>query len=201
MAAHVTPLSSVAQLADSYPADATDRILQEITALGRCQEAMDLKILEISAASTSILVDICHFQVTVTDHDHRLTTVEDHIADLPGRDMEIRSLQTKITDLEDRSRRDYVRFFGIPEHKSGGWLPHAALIPPEWMQSGNAGKCGVYGVFNLAPAAMRNREELLSGRILSDWSDTLVLMARTEAVLEIISIISVNDYATLSPVI
>ncbi|KAJ1218291.1 hypothetical protein NDU88_005874 [Pleurodeles waltl] len=33
--------------------------------------------------------------------------------------MEIRFLQVKITDLEDRGRRDNVHSFGIPEHKEG----------------------------------------------------------------------------------
>ncbi|KAJ1099868.1 hypothetical protein NDU88_004962 [Pleurodeles waltl] len=40
MAAHVTPTSAAAQLADSHP---TDRILQEITAVGWRLEAMDIK--------------------------------------------------------------------------------------------------------------------------------------------------------------
>ncbi|KAJ1171487.1 hypothetical protein NDU88_003348 [Pleurodeles waltl] len=44
-------------------------------------------------------------------------TVEDHIAALPEWDSEIQSLWAKITDLEDRSRRDNVCFFGIPEHQ------------------------------------------------------------------------------------
>ncbi|KAJ1129574.1 hypothetical protein NDU88_007941 [Pleurodeles waltl] len=111
--------SSAAQLADSHPAKATDRILQEITAVGWCLEAMDLKISDLCATSTSIRADMAHFQVAVMELDHHLTIVEDHIADMPSRDVEIRSLQTKITDLEDRSRRDKVRFFGIPEHKKG----------------------------------------------------------------------------------
>ncbi|KAJ1118843.1 hypothetical protein NDU88_007030 [Pleurodeles waltl] len=119
MAAHVKSPSSVAQLADSHPTDATDRILQEITAVGWRLEAMDLKISDLSAASTSIRADIAYFQVMVTDLDQTLTTVEDHIVDLLALDVEIRSLQVKITDLEDRSRRDNVRFFDISEHKEG----------------------------------------------------------------------------------
>ncbi|KAJ1099833.1 hypothetical protein NDU88_004928 [Pleurodeles waltl] len=119
MSAHVTPPSSAAQPADSHPADATYCILQEITAVGRHLEAIGLKISDLSVAASSIRADIARFQVTVTDLDHRLTTVENHIEDLPAQDEEIRSLQMKITDLEDRSRRDTVRFFGIPEHKEG----------------------------------------------------------------------------------
>ncbi|KAJ1155607.1 hypothetical protein NDU88_008336 [Pleurodeles waltl] len=93
--------------------DATDRILQEITVVGWCLEAMDLKILDLSAASTSIRTDIACFCEKATDLDQRLTTVEDHIATLPEQDAGLRSLRAKITDLEDRSRRDNVHFFGI----------------------------------------------------------------------------------------
>ncbi|KAJ1115809.1 hypothetical protein NDU88_004031 [Pleurodeles waltl] len=53
------------------------------------------------------------------DLDQCLMTVEDHIAALPEWNTEMQYLLAKITDLEDRSRRDNVRFFGIPEHKEG----------------------------------------------------------------------------------
>ncbi|KAJ1197120.1 hypothetical protein NDU88_000982 [Pleurodeles waltl] len=96
-----------------------ERMLQEITAVARRLEAMDLKISDLSVASTSIRANIVCFQVMVTDLDHRLTTVEDHLAKLPERDSELQFLRSKITDLEDRSRRDNVCFFGILEHKEG----------------------------------------------------------------------------------
>ncbi|KAJ1216947.1 hypothetical protein NDU88_004545 [Pleurodeles waltl] len=91
-----------------------NRILQEITAVGWRLEAMDLKISDLSTASTSIWADIARFQVTVMDQ--RLMTVEDRIATMPAQDTELRE---KITDLEDRSRRDNVHFFGIPDLKEG----------------------------------------------------------------------------------
>ncbi|KAJ1171725.1 hypothetical protein NDU88_003583 [Pleurodeles waltl] len=119
MAAQAIPPCSTTPPADLCSADASDRILQEITAVGRRLEAMDFKILDLSVASTSIRAKIAHFQVTVTDLDQRLTTVEDHIAAMPVQDMEIQFLLAKITDLEDRSRRDNVCFFGIAEHKEG----------------------------------------------------------------------------------
>ncbi|KAJ1112159.1 hypothetical protein NDU88_000427 [Pleurodeles waltl] len=119
MAAQTIPPCSTTPLADPRLADATDRILQGITAVGRRLEAMDLKISVLSAASTSIRADIARFQVTVTDLDQRLTTVEDYIAALPIQDTKMHFLRTKITDLENRSRRDNVCFFGIPEHKEG----------------------------------------------------------------------------------
>ncbi|KAJ1218093.1 hypothetical protein NDU88_005679 [Pleurodeles waltl] len=61
------PKSIAAQMALSCPmtspadprtVDATEPILQEITAIGRRLEAMDLKISDLSAASTSIRTDI-----------------------------------------------------------------------------------------------------------------------------------------------
>ncbi|KAJ1101387.1 hypothetical protein NDU88_006455 [Pleurodeles waltl] len=80
---------------------------------------MDSKISDLSTASTSIRADIACFQVTVTDLDHCLTTFEDHLATLPQQDTELQFLRAMIMDLEDRSRRDNVSFFGIPEHKKG----------------------------------------------------------------------------------
>ncbi|KAJ1191118.1 hypothetical protein NDU88_000434 [Pleurodeles waltl] len=75
-----------------------ERILQEISAVGRHLQAMDVKITDLSADSKLIRMDIDSFQDKVTDLDHCLLTVE---------------------NLEDRSRRDNVRFFGLPEKEEG----------------------------------------------------------------------------------
>ncbi|KAJ1123948.1 hypothetical protein NDU88_002415 [Pleurodeles waltl] len=99
--------------------DATDRILQAITAVGKRLEAMDLKITDLSAASASIRTNIAFFSEKLADLDQRLTTVEEHVGMLPEHDAELRTLRVKLTDLEDRSRRDNVRFFGLPERKEG----------------------------------------------------------------------------------
>ncbi|KAJ1126466.1 hypothetical protein NDU88_004873 [Pleurodeles waltl] len=107
MAAQVIPPCSTTPPADPSSADATDCILQEITAVGQCLEVMELKMSDLSAASTSIRADIARFQVMVTDLDQRLMTAKDHIAAMPVQDTEMRA---KITDLEDRSRRDNIRF-------------------------------------------------------------------------------------------
>ncbi|KAJ1098071.1 hypothetical protein NDU88_003187 [Pleurodeles waltl] len=97
--------------------EATDCILQEIAAVGRRLEAMDLKITDLTVASSSIRADIAGFRETANDLDKRLTAVEGQVAALPNQEAELQSLWAKVTDLEDRSRRDNVRFFGIPEHK------------------------------------------------------------------------------------
>ncbi|KAJ1143355.1 hypothetical protein NDU88_009664 [Pleurodeles waltl] len=99
--------------------DSTDQILQEITAAGRRLEAMDVKITDLSVASVSIRADIACFSEKVADLDQCLTKVEDHVGTLLEHNAELRSLREKLTDLEDRSRRDIVRFFGIPERKEG----------------------------------------------------------------------------------
>ncbi|KAJ1192952.1 hypothetical protein NDU88_002258 [Pleurodeles waltl] len=104
---------------DSRSTDATNHILQAITAVGRHLEAMVLKISDLSTAFTSIRADIARFHVTVTDLDQPLMTVEYRIAPMPVQDTEIQHLQAKITDLEDRSWRDNVHLFGIPELKEG----------------------------------------------------------------------------------
>ncbi|KAJ1122325.1 hypothetical protein NDU88_000818 [Pleurodeles waltl] len=95
MAAQQTSSSPAPVSAESRTLDAYDRILQEIT------------------------TDIACFSEKVTDLDQRLSTVEDHIGMLPEHDDELQSLWGKITDLEDRSRRDNVRFFGITEKREG----------------------------------------------------------------------------------
>ncbi|KAJ1202194.1 hypothetical protein NDU88_005995 [Pleurodeles waltl] len=109
----------MAMPADPRAVDALYRIFQEITAVGRCLEAMDLKISDLSMAFSSIRMDIACFREKVTDLDQCLTTVEEHIKMVPEHDAELRTMHAKITDLVDRSRRDNIRFFGIPERKEG----------------------------------------------------------------------------------
>ncbi|KAJ1163435.1 hypothetical protein NDU88_003893 [Pleurodeles waltl] len=104
---------------DQPALDATDRIVQEIASVGRRLVAMDLKITDLTLASSSIRADIAGFRETANNLDQRLSAVEDHIATTPDQEEELKSLRAKLTELEDRSRRDNVRFFGIPEQKEG----------------------------------------------------------------------------------
>ncbi|KAJ1218454.1 hypothetical protein NDU88_006034 [Pleurodeles waltl] len=69
MAAQQTVSSPTTVPADPRAIDATDRILQEITAVGRRLEAMDLKITDLSAASASIQMDQACFSEKVADLD------------------------------------------------------------------------------------------------------------------------------------
>ncbi|KAJ1184459.1 hypothetical protein NDU88_001265 [Pleurodeles waltl] len=96
-----------------------ERILQEITVVGRRLEDMGTKILDLAAESRSIHNDIASFQERVTNIDHRLSLVEDKLNSSPNSDHELQYLRDKITDLEDLGHRDNVRFFGILEWAEG----------------------------------------------------------------------------------
>ncbi|KAJ1116916.1 hypothetical protein NDU88_005121 [Pleurodeles waltl] len=97
----------------------TERILQEIAAVSRHLEAMDLKITDLSTASHSIRSDIARFHIKVTNLHHSLTEVEGQLAELPEHDSELQRLHAKLTDMKDRSRRDNVCFFGRLGRKEG----------------------------------------------------------------------------------
>ncbi|KAJ1099491.1 hypothetical protein NDU88_004592 [Pleurodeles waltl] len=99
--------------------EAIERILQGIASVGRRLEAMDLKITDLTITSSSIRAHIAGFKDIADALDQHLTVVEDQMAALPDQETELRSLRAKVTDLEDRSRRDNIRLFGIPERKEG----------------------------------------------------------------------------------
>ncbi|KAJ1116541.1 hypothetical protein NDU88_004751 [Pleurodeles waltl] len=80
---------------------------------------MDLEITDLSAASVSNRTDIACFSEKVADLDQCLTNVEDQIGMLPEHDAELQTIGEKLTDPEDRSPRDNICFFGIPEKKEG----------------------------------------------------------------------------------
>ncbi|KAJ1213671.1 hypothetical protein NDU88_001303 [Pleurodeles waltl] len=119
MAAQTAPQGHTSPPVNQPTLDATDHILQEIASVGRRLEVMDLKIADLTLASSSIRADIAGFREMVTNLDQRLSAVEDHVAAIPDQEEELKSLRTKLTDLEDRSRRDNVSFFGIREQKEG----------------------------------------------------------------------------------
>ncbi|KAJ1105041.1 hypothetical protein NDU88_002449 [Pleurodeles waltl] len=110
---------SASSPADPPALEAADRILLEIATVQHCLEAMDSKISVLTVASSSIRADIAGFWERVHDLDQRLTNMEGQVAALPKHEAELWFLRTKEIDLEDRSRRDNVCFFGIPEHKEG----------------------------------------------------------------------------------
>ncbi|KAJ1126562.1 hypothetical protein NDU88_004969 [Pleurodeles waltl] len=119
MAAHTATPAPTPLPTDPPALEATKRILQEIASVGRRLEAMDLKITDLTVTSSSIRGDIAGFKETADALDQRLTAVEDQVAALPDQEAELQSLRAKVTDLEDRSRRDNIRLFGISERKEG----------------------------------------------------------------------------------
>ncbi|KAJ1182192.1 hypothetical protein NDU88_007386 [Pleurodeles waltl] len=97
----------------SAPDTTMDRILQEIMAVTRRLEGMDPNISTLMAETKSIQMNIAGFQNRVMDLQHRISVAEDHLNTLTERDQELLFLQSKVIDLEDRSRRDNIRFFGF----------------------------------------------------------------------------------------
>ncbi|KAJ1170319.1 hypothetical protein NDU88_002197 [Pleurodeles waltl] len=64
-------------------------------------------------------VEIAPFQWQISGLDQRVTTVETQVASWTDRDQELMHLRSKLTDLEDRSRRNNIRLLGFPEGIEG----------------------------------------------------------------------------------
>ncbi|KAJ1157846.1 hypothetical protein NDU88_010543 [Pleurodeles waltl] len=96
-----------------------DRIFQEILAVGRRLEGMDSAKVSLTAETKSIRTEIASFQTRVLGLEQRMSTVEARASSFQDRDQELLFLRRKLTDLEDRSRRDNVRFLGFPENIEG----------------------------------------------------------------------------------
>ncbi|KAJ1154312.1 hypothetical protein NDU88_007065 [Pleurodeles waltl] len=101
------------------PETTMDRILQKITAVGHRLEGMNSNISALTAETKSIRTDIAGFQNRVTDLEHHISAVEYSFNTLPDRDQKLLFFHSKIVDLEDRSCKDNVRFFGFQEHVEG----------------------------------------------------------------------------------
>ncbi|KAJ1155201.1 hypothetical protein NDU88_007936 [Pleurodeles waltl] len=106
-------------MSDSAQESTMDRILQEISAVGRRLEGMDNAMASLMAETKSIRLDIGGFQSRVMGLEQRVTMVEAQAATSQDWDQELLYLRTKLTDLEDRSRRDNVRFLGSPKAIEG----------------------------------------------------------------------------------
>ncbi|KAJ1100498.1 hypothetical protein NDU88_005583 [Pleurodeles waltl] len=64
-------------------------------------------------------LDIAGFHSRVTGLKHRMVTMKDHVHTVLEKDQELLFLCSKLTNLEDRSRKDNIRLFGFPEHAEG----------------------------------------------------------------------------------
>ncbi|KAJ1101571.1 hypothetical protein NDU88_006638 [Pleurodeles waltl] len=106
-------------MADKEQPTTMERILQEITAVSRRIEGRDTSIYSLTLETKSMRSDIASFQSRVTGLEHRMGNLETHMATIQDKDQDLLYLWSKITDLEDRSRRDNIRLFGIPENEEG----------------------------------------------------------------------------------
>ncbi|KAJ1110777.1 hypothetical protein NDU88_008123 [Pleurodeles waltl] len=95
----------------------TERVLQEITAVSRRIEGMDASISSLTLETKSIRTHIANFHSRVMGLEHRLGTLETHMFTIQDRDQDLSYLRSKVTGLEDRSRRDNIRLLGIPKNK------------------------------------------------------------------------------------
>ncbi|KAJ1192139.1 hypothetical protein NDU88_001453 [Pleurodeles waltl] len=104
---------------DTAQESTMDCILQEISAIGWRLEGMDNAMALLTTETKSIHLDIAGFQSRVLGLEQRVSLVEAHATSSRDRDQELLYLRSKVTDLEDRSRRDNVRFLGLPEAIEG----------------------------------------------------------------------------------
>ncbi|KAJ1207983.1 hypothetical protein NDU88_003373 [Pleurodeles waltl] len=100
-----------------------DRILQETLVVGRKLEGMDNAMLALTAETRSMRLEIAGFQSQISGLDQRVTTVEAQAASWTNRDQELLHLRSRLTDLEDRSRRNNIRLLGILEGTEGTDIP------------------------------------------------------------------------------
>ncbi|KAJ1108433.1 hypothetical protein NDU88_005809 [Pleurodeles waltl] len=96
-----------------------DHILQEISAVGRKLEGMDNAMTALTAETRSMCLEIAGFQSQISGLDHRVAAVESQVALQTDRDQDLLQLRSTLTDLEDRSRRNNIRFLGFPEGIEG----------------------------------------------------------------------------------
>ncbi|KAJ1208697.1 hypothetical protein NDU88_004080 [Pleurodeles waltl] len=113
------PPNPPSAMADGDQPATMERILQEITAVSRRIEGMDASISSLTLETKSIRADIAGFHSWVMGLEHRVETLETHMSTAQDRDQDLSYLRSKVTDLEDRSRRDNIRLLRIPENEEG----------------------------------------------------------------------------------
>ncbi|KAJ1129757.1 hypothetical protein NDU88_008122 [Pleurodeles waltl] len=80
---------------------------------------MDNAITSLTAETKSMHLDIVGFQSRVSGLEQCVATVEGHVTTFQDRDQKLLYLQSTLIDLEDRSRRENICFFGFPECMNG----------------------------------------------------------------------------------
>ncbi|KAJ1101447.1 hypothetical protein NDU88_006515 [Pleurodeles waltl] len=74
---------------------------------------MDNAMVALTEETRYMRLDIAGFQSQMSGLDQQVTTVETQVASWTDRDLELSHLRSKLTDLEDRSRRNNVRLLGF----------------------------------------------------------------------------------------
>ncbi|KAJ1100891.1 hypothetical protein NDU88_005966 [Pleurodeles waltl] len=113
------PLNESTTISDKDQPTTMDRILQEITTVSRRIEGMDASITSLTLETKSMRSDIAGFQSRVTGLEQRMGSLETQINTSQERGQDFLYLRSKLTDMEDSSRRDNIRVLGIPENEEG----------------------------------------------------------------------------------
>ncbi|KAJ1206399.1 hypothetical protein NDU88_001804 [Pleurodeles waltl] len=111
------PPTQPTSMSDKEQSTTMEQILHKITAVSRRIEGMDASISSLTLETKSMRSDIAGFQSRVTGLEHRMGSLETQIATSRDRDQDLLYLRSKLTDLEDRSRRDNTRLLGISENE------------------------------------------------------------------------------------
>ncbi|KAJ1107441.1 hypothetical protein NDU88_004831 [Pleurodeles waltl] len=106
-------------MSDKEQPTTMERILQEITTVSRQIEGMNAPITSLTLETKSMRSDIAGFQSRVTGLEQRMGSLETQAAASQDRDQDPLYLRSKLTDMEDRSRRDIIRLLGLPENEEG----------------------------------------------------------------------------------
>ncbi|KAJ1150576.1 hypothetical protein NDU88_003366 [Pleurodeles waltl] len=103
-ASEVHPITPPSTMADPTQRATMDRILQDISAVGRRLEGVDNAMTSLTAETKSMCLDIAGFQSRVSRLKQRVSLVETHITSSLDRDQELLYLRSKLIDLDNRSR-------------------------------------------------------------------------------------------------
>ncbi|KAJ1218265.1 hypothetical protein NDU88_005848 [Pleurodeles waltl] len=80
---------------------------------------MDNAMVALRVETRSMRLHIPGFRSQISGLDQRVATVKTQVASWTDRDLELSHLRSKLTDLEDRSRRNNVRLLGFQEGVEG----------------------------------------------------------------------------------
>ncbi|KAJ1137678.1 hypothetical protein NDU88_004076 [Pleurodeles waltl] len=117
---HVSPPpTEPTMMSDKDHSTTMERILQEITTVSRRIEVMDASITSLTLETKSMRSDIAGFQSRVTKMEQRMGSLEAQATASQDQDQDLLYLRSKLTDMEDRNRRDNIRLLGIPKKDEG----------------------------------------------------------------------------------